>query len=103
MNEKTALLDALRDGIVRLCAPCRIYVFNQKSSPSGEVTAVKLCVIVPGGDPRETESRLYVQLESDLPFDLLVYTQEEWHRLLQTRLSFARHIRETGRLLYAAD
>lgn len=96
-------LDALRDEIVRLCAPRQIYVFNQKNTPSGDVASVKLCVVIPGGDSREEESRLYLHLESDLPFDLLVYTQQEWQRLLDTKLSFARHIRETGRLLYEGD
>ena len=97
------LLSALRDDIVRLCAPKKIYVFHQKTSPDGALTAVKLCVIVPSGDAREAEGRLYAELESELPFDLLVYTEEEWRLLLGTELSFARHIGDTGRVLYAAD
>ena len=56
---------------------------------------------VPTG--RLPEGRLYAELESELPFDLLVYTEEEWRLLLGTELSFARHIRDTGRVLYAAD
>ncbi len=103
MGKKEERLTALRDAIVHLCAPRQIYMFHQKSSLAGDLTAVKLCVIIPGGDSQETECRLYMELESDLPFDLLVYTQEEWKRLLDTKLSFAQHIRETGRLLYAAD
>ena len=39
------LLSALRDDIVRLCAPKKIYVFHQKTSPDGALTAVKLCVM----------------------------------------------------------
>ena len=100
---KSSLLAALRDDIVRLCTPEKIYVFHQKNSPSGELTAVNLCVILPEGDARAAEGRLYGELESELPFDLLVYTAEEWRQLLNTELSFARHIRETGRVLYAAD
>ena len=36
MEQKAAMLDALRDGIVRLCSPLRIYVYNQKTSTAGE-------------------------------------------------------------------
>ncbi len=103
MEQKAAMLDALRDGIVRLCSPLRIYVYNQKTSTAGELSSVKLCVVIPDGDSREVECRLYMELESDLPFDVLVYTEAEWQALLETRLSFAQHIRETGRLLYAID
>lgn len=98
-----AALDELRDQIVDLCAPREIFLFSRKQSPAGELTAVKLCVIIPSGDARAVECRLYVSLESELPFDVLVYTEEEWRRLLAAELSFANRIRETGRVLYAAD
>ena len=54
MEQKAAMLDALRDGIVRLCSPLRIYVYNQKTSTAGELSSVKLCVVIPDGDSRET-------------------------------------------------
>ena len=96
-------LNRLRDDIVQLCAPSEILVFSQKQKLCGELSSVKLCVIIPQGDSRAVEHRLYVEVESDVSFDVLVYTQEEWQRLLHTEMSFAAHIRKTGRVIYEAD
>lgn len=96
-------LNGLRDDIVRLCAPREIYLFSQKHQMSGDLCSVKLCVIIPDGDARKVEHKLYVEMESELPFDVLVYTDEEWRLLLENKMSFASHIQKSGRVLYAAD
>ena len=96
-------LQSLCCQIIRLAAPQRIILYNQKQSPAGDLSSVKLCVIVPEGDSRQWEHDLYMQLETDLPFDLLVYTRQEWRQLLAADLSFAARIDKTGRVLYAAD
>ena len=96
-------LTELRDDIVRLCAPRNIYLFSQKQKMSGDVCAVKLCVIISDGDAHKVEHKLYVELESEIPFDVLVYTDEEWRLLLENKMSFASHILKSGRVLYAAD
>lgn len=96
-------LKGLRDEIVRLLTPERIILFNRKQNEQGGLTAVKLCVIIPSGDAREAERRLYMALDAEMPFDILVYTREEWERLLATPLSFAGRIRQTGSVLYEAD
>ncbi len=100
--ESDAIL-LLRDEIVRLCAPQKIYVFSQKNSMEGQLCAVKLCVIIAEGDSHRVEHGLYVELDSDVPFDVLVYTQDEWQHLLKNNMSFASRIQKSGRLLYAAD
>ena len=46
---------------------------------------------------------LYTSIDSDLPYDVLVYTREEWDRLAEDSASFAARIRRTGRVLYASD
>ena len=45
------LLDILRDEIVRIAAPSRIVLFSQKTHPDGSPSSVKLCVVIPGGNP----------------------------------------------------
>lgn len=97
------LLNLLRDDIVRVCQPVKVYLFSQKQKPCGDFCAVKLCVIIPDGNSRMTERRLYVEVESELSFDVLVYTVEEWKKLLDNQMSFATQIVKTGREIYAAD
>ena len=96
-------LKGLRDEIVRLLRPERIILFNRKQNTQGTLTAVKLCVVIPAGDTGEAEQKLYMSLDLDMPFDILVYTREEWDRLVATPLSFAGRIRQTGSVLYEAD
>ncbi len=98
-----AVLQELTEDIVRLLSPEKIILFNQKQNTRGELTAIKLCVIIPQGDARNAEHRLYMELESELPLDLLVYNRGEWQGLLDTPYSFAGRIRQTGRVLYEAD
>jgi hypothetical protein len=96
-------LERLRDDIIRLAAPESIRLFNQKTAPDGSLSSVKLCVVIPGGDPQETERRLYMDLDCDIPFDVLVYSREGWDRRTKEPGSFASRIQKTGSVLYAAD
>ena len=97
------LLENLRDDIVRLSSPRELILFSEKHQPDGGLSSVKLCVIIKKGNSRQIEHKLYVEMESELPFDILVYTEDEFRRLLENRMSFAAQIRRTGRVLYAAD
>lgn len=45
---------------------------------------MKLCVVIPEGDSEAAERRLYLEVESELPFDALVYTGGEWKELLES-------------------
>ena len=103
MSKDSGLLDQLRDAIVRLASPERIVLASRKETMDGVLSSVKLCVVIGGGDAAETERRLYMEIDSDLPYDVLVYTREEWDRLAEDRASFAARIRRTGRVLYASD
>lgn len=96
-------LRGLRDDIVRLLEPERLLLFGCKQDVQGVPTAVKLCAVIPGGDAREAERRLYMAVDAAVPFDILVYTRAEWERLLATPLSFAGRIQQTGSVLYEAD
>ena len=93
----------LRDAIVRLAAPETILLVSRKEAVDGSLTAVKLCVVIGEGDPDAVERRLYMDIDSDLPYDVLVYTRGEWDRLAEDAVSFASRIRKTGRVLYAAN
>ena len=96
-------LEQLRDAIIRLAAPETVLLASRKEAVDGSLTSVKLCVVIGGGDADEVERRLYIDIDSDLPYDVLVYTREEWDRLAEDPASFASRIRKTGRVLYAAD
>lgn len=96
-------LDDLVAAIVRTANPRRILLFSQKLHPDGSPAAVKLCVVIPDGDPQTMEHRLYMEIETDFPFDVLVYTAPQWERLTGTAYSLAQRAAQSGRILYEAE
>lgn len=97
------MLDELIAAIVRSAEPRRILLFSQKTHPDGSPSSVKLCVVIPEGDPHAVEHRLYMEIETELPFDVLVYTAEQWDRLARTPYSLAARAEKSGRVLYEAQ
>ena len=96
------LLDKLLAEIVETARPSRVLLFSQKTCPDGSPSSVKLCVIIPDGDPRAVEHRLYMEIEAELSFDVLVYTAQQWERLARTPYSLAARADKAGRVLYEA-
>ncbi len=93
------LIDCIRavaKDIEQTVRPEHIILFNQKTGVGGKLISFKLCVVVNAEDKSEIERRIYLGIESELPFDVVLYTPDEWRELLGTPHSFARTINETG-------
>lgn len=100
MNEQV-LLDQLVSKIVQVCAPDRIVLVSSKHNPKQELTGFKLAVVVEDVDSTaELEGRLYLQLDCDVPYDLLIYNRTQWKRLLKEPDSFAFRANASGMVLY---
>jgi hypothetical protein len=87
--------------IAQLC-PQKVYLYNQRVNIGGVTYAFKLCIVLETADKHAAETELYMQIDCDVPFDLLMYTPREWEALLAQPGSFAGRIRRTGVLLYDA-
>lgn len=79
--------------------PEQIILFNQKLGVGGRLLSFKLCVVVDTADKADIERRIYLGIDSEQPFDVVIYTSNEWNELLSTPHSFARTIRDTGVVL----
>lgn len=91
---------AVTERIIRDFGPKRLILFSVKRNLSGDEQGFKLCVVLPVQDKAETEKRIYLDIESEIPFDVLVYTPEEWEQLQGDAGSFARRIEEEGTCIY---
>ena len=80
--------------------PYRIILFNYKQSVSGEAKSFKICVIKNTDNKDELERSIYLEIESDIPYDILIYTLSEWSALSREKGSFAYQIREKGTVVY---
>lgn len=94
----------LCDEIARIIQPVRIIIFNSKYKPSGELASFKLCIIVKGHDCGKVEQKIYLELDCEVPFDVVVYNYEHWNSLLDDKYSFAyRGIMNGGVVLYESE
>lgn len=93
-------LNAIREQVIRLCAPEKILLFG--SQAKGTATAksdIDLCVIASTKDKRSLLTDLY-DTESDTSIDFLLYTPEEWEHSVADSQSFANKLNREGVVLY---
>lgn len=93
----------LVDEIVRKYKPAKIYLISHKQNLSGVITSFKLCVVCDVADGNALEHDMYLTLESELPFDVVVYTIAEWGQMSASEHSFAAKIIDTGIILYEQE
>lgn len=97
----------LNENVKKVCAeivnnfsPEKLILYNIKRSISGEVRGFKICVIVDTKNKIDTERHIFLDVDSDIPFDVLVYTPEEWDKLQQEKSSFACRIIKEGTYIH---
>lgn len=92
-------IQQIADEIAALVKPDKIIVFNAKSAAEG-ITSFKLCVVLDTKEKGEAERRIYVNVDTPVPFDVILYTLEEWGELSRAHGSFANKVAQTGRVIY---
>jgi len=95
-----AAVRAVVEGVASLFSPQVIYLYNHKLNNRGEFTSFKLCVVGGFVDKIEAERALYWEIDSEIPFDVVLYTPLEWKELSDSPAAFASHIKETGMMVY---
>lgn len=94
------LLASVVKQIVSLCRPVQIYLFSHKHYPNGKTASFKLAVIGLFADKPSAEQAIYLQIDSEVSFDVLLYNQEEWQTLCESQRTFAYQILQTGTMIY---
>ena len=101
MNEE---IKRICDEIVRLCAPVRVILYNKKTDgTTGRLREVSLCVVINGDDAEGTERALYMGIDSDLAFNLILYTSGQWIELTADEQSHACKIMRKGSVIYEQE
>lgn len=97
MNE----LMRIRDEIISHSHPEKIILYGEKKMvSSGKTGEAKFCLVVDTADKEAFEKKLYLEIDSEVSFDLIVYTPDEWERLREDPQSYASRILEKGTILY---
>jgi len=89
------------DEIVRLCAPGLVILYGSKlDGATGDLREVSMCVVVDGDDAEGIERALYMGIDSDLSYNLILYTRQQWIDLTADEQSYACKIMRKGTVLY---
>jgi hypothetical protein len=102
MNEKPVPQD-IAEVVARIAesfAPEKIYLFSHKRGQLGRSAGFKLCVVIECENLEHVERQIYLKIESEVPYDLVLYTPEMFGELLARKGSFAGRVAEHGRLVY---
>lgn len=79
----------------------KLIVFGVKrSEKNASVTDVDICAVANTDDKNAWIRKAYIEIDSEIPFDLFLYTPDEWDALTQQSESFASRILRKGCLVY---
>lgn len=104
--EYKAIIEKLSGEIVEACKtisckPIKIVLISHKCNPKNELTSFKLCIVIEDvPNTAEFEGELYLKIDCDVPFDLILYNLSEWSRLIKDNSTFAAKINNSGEVIY---
>lgn len=90
----------LKNKIVEIAHPLSIVLFSQKKGMNDELISFKLCIVIETEEKIKTEHEIYMKTESEIPFDIILYTEKEWAENVEELDSFAHRIEQMGWVLY---
>jgi predicted nucleotidyltransferase len=90
--------------IEKLCTiakPKKLILYGSKIDvATGDVKDIDVCLVVETENKAELERELYLAIDSDVSFDIIIYTPSEWEVLITDAQSFAHRILEKGTVIY---
>ena len=95
-------IENIKNQIIKLYNPKGIYLFGSQATETANMQSdIDLCVVIETDNRRDLLADMYFRVECNRPFDLLLYTPDEWNNCVCDKTSFAYIINEKGELLYA--
>ena len=84
------------DSIRNIADVKKVILFHKKHSVSGKLSGFKICAVIETLDKKALEKKIYRDIDSEIPFDVVIYTPDEWEDLSQENGTFAHKITMTG-------
>lgn len=94
-------ITAVAQEIQEIAHPAQMILFSSKNNLRGEITSFKLCLVCPVEKDRKSalEREIYLTVDSPIPYDLVLYTTEEFESLKQVPGSFAHRVEQHGQVI----
>lgn len=96
------IVNDIAEAVAKFASPSKIIEYSTKHDLQGNVTAFKLCVIGSTVDQNTLLRKVYDEIDSAIPFDLIFYTEEQFEALKQDSEAFANRVSKGGRLRYGS-
>ena len=94
-------IQSIKEQIVARYNPNKIVLFgSQAKGTATKKSDIDLCVVTDTNDKRSLITDMYLSIESDRPFDLVLYSEVEWQECISDTTSFAYLINKTGVAIY---
>lgn len=74
----------------------KMMLFHKKNNVVGDLSGFKICAVIETIDKNMLEMRIYRDIESEVPFDVVIYTPDEWQVLSKESGTFANKVAKTG-------
>jgi uncharacterized protein len=101
MNLIKEEIDSIKEQIVTKYNPSKIILFgSQTKGTATRKSDIDICIIKDAEDKRKLLIDMYINIESNRPFDLLLYTEDEWKHCIDDSTSFAYLINKKGIKIY---
>lgn len=94
-------IEAIKEQIIRLYKPEKLFLFGSQARGSASNNSdIDLCIIVDTDNKRALLAEMYLHIDSNRPFDLILYTPREWNQISSDSGTFAKIIAEKGIEIY---
>lgn len=91
----------IKKQIIELYSPNKLILFgSQAKGIADKHSDIDLCIIKNTDNKRNLLTDMYLNIDSRRPFDLILYTEEEWNECIKDKTSFANLINTKGVVLY---
>lgn len=91
---------SVTDRIAEKFHPEKIYLFSNKRADAGKTAGFKLCVVVDCNDIEKIERQIYLEVDSEVPYDIIIHSAANFEELCGRKGSFVQKIVKNGVLVY---
>ncbi len=99
IDEKNSEVQIVLDKVIAVAQPEFVFLYNCKHEVDGELRSFKLCIICEYEDKGKLLREIF-DVDCDVPFDVLIYTKEQFAQLRNDTAAFANQICRRGKMLY---
>lgn len=93
--------EEILEGVLTCCQPRRVILYGEKvTAGKHDLKSADLCIVLDAFDKKRLLRELYLKVNMPIPIQFLLYSTEDWLRLLSDPGSYASAIEKKGTVLY---